>query len=244
MRILLTILLFGCLSTFAQQKKAIDSTRRAPQAFPAVKKVDVQVEKEQDSIVKSKLIKLALNNPDLKMLDANTAIAEANKAYAKMSWLSNVSIGANVNEFVIRNSPAASFFPKYNIGFNVPLDVLMRTKRDKRVADENINIVREQKKNKSNDIISEVLIRYENYKEKKEIVLLQKEYMEFDYSAYEASQQSYTEGSMSLEDMNRTYQVYLTEKAKLASKQKDFNVAVIMLEQLIGVPLNTVLINE
>jgi hypothetical protein len=37
--------------------------------------------------------------------------------------------------------------------------------------------------------------------------------------------------------MNKTHQAYLTEKSKLVTYQKELNISIIQLEQLIGVPL-------
>lgn len=195
----------------------------------------------QDSLIKLKLVSLALNNPNIRIAEAQTRIAEADLKKARTSWLNSVSVGANVNEFVIQNSAAASFFPKYNIGAIIPLDIISRTKRDKTVAKENITINQELKKDKEKYLATEVLLRYENYKEKREIVILQRSYMEYDFSAYEAAQRAYASGDMLVEDMNRTHQIYLTEQAKLVTKERDMNIAIIQLEELIGMPLDEAL---
>ena len=191
----------------------------------------------QDSLIKVKLVKLAMSNPNINIADANIRISEANLKSAKLAWLNSVVVGANINEFVVQNSAAASFFPKYNVGASVPLDIFSRTKREKKVARENIIINNELKKDKQTFLKSEVLMRYENYKEKREVVILQKSYMEYDFSAYEAAQRVYSEGDMTIEDMNKTHQIYLTEKSKLITRERDLNIAIIQLEELIGVPV-------
>lgn len=192
----------------------------------------------QDSLIKIKLVNLAMNNPNVLIADANIRIAEANQKQARLAWLNSVVVGANINEFVVQNSAAASFFPKYNIGASVPLDIFSRTKREKKVAHENIIISHESKKDRQTLLKSEVLMRYENYKEKREVVILQKSYMEYDYSAYEAAQRAYSDGDMTIDDMNKTHQIYLTEKSKLVTRERDLNIAIIQLEELIGVPLS------
>ncbi|HRO18606.1 MAG TPA: TolC family protein, partial [Ferruginibacter sp.] len=102
----------------------------------------VQVtEVDVDSLIKIKLVKLAIkNHPAVGMAEANTRIAEADYNRAKRSWMSSVSFGANINEFVVSNPDAANFFPKYNLGAMVPLDLFSRMKREKKVATEQINI--------------------------------------------------------------------------------------------------------
>lgn len=206
-------------------------------------KVDIS-SLNQDSLIKEKLVKLAEQNPAISIADANIRIADADVARSKLSWLSALNAGANINEFVIQGSQAASFFPKYNLGLIVPFDILSRYKRDKKVANENLLINYEIKKDKQQTLRTAVLVAYENYKEKNEIVLIQKSYIEYEYSAYEAAQKSYADGEISLEDMNKTHQAYLTEKSKLVTHQKELNISIIQIEQLIGVPLNVALKNK
>lgn len=200
---------------------------------------DVQyVEVNADSMIKVKLVKLALkNHPALAVNDANQEIAQADYKKAKMSWMNSIALGANVNEFVVSGSEAASFFPKYNVGASIPLDMFSRMKREKKVAQENMNIAQAQRQEQIRMIKSEVLMRYENYKEKKEAVNLQRTYMEYDLLAYEAAKAAYAEGDIPLEDMNKKHQIYLTEQSKMVAREKELNIAIIQLEEIIGVPL-------
>lgn len=194
-------------------------------------------ELNKDSIIRIKLVKLALDNPAMNMADASARIAREDLKRARTSWLSSLSVGSNVNEFVIQNSAAANFFPKYNIGILVPLDIVTRTKHDKAVAKENIVIAGELKKDKERAIKAETLIRYENYLEKREKVSIQRTYLEYNFSAYEGAQHDYANGDITLDAMNRAYQTYLSEKSNLISLEKEFNISVIQLEEMIGQPL-------
>ena len=195
----------------------------------------------EDSAIRERLVALALENPALKAADANIAIAKINQQKAKSSFLSSVTVGGNINEFVVNNSEAASFFPKYNAGLLIPLDLFSKSKAEKKTAAQNLIISTQTKESQARDIRTAVLILYENYKEKKEILLLEKSYIEYDYSAYEAAQKAYSDGDILLEEMNKTHQTYLTEKSKLISKEKELNIAIIQLEEVINVPLSEVI---
>jgi outer membrane protein TolC len=238
---ILLVLIIFIGDTIAQRIPQVpDSVRKKYQDMryeaANANKVDIS-SLNQDSLIRERLVKLAEQNPAISIADANIRIADADVARAKMSWLSALNIGANINEFVIQGSEAASFFPKYNLGLVIPFDIVSRNKRDKKVASENLLINNEIKRDKQQILRTAVLVGYENYKEKNEIVLIQKSYIEYEYSAYEAAQKSYTDGEISLEDMNKTHQAYLTEKAKLVTHQKELNISIIQLEQLIGVPI-------
>lgn len=241
--VFLTILvILGMQATvFAQRIAQVpDSLRKKYEATQretkAAKVVDLS-KLDQDSLIRVKLLELAQNNTDLVISDANIRIAEANLALAKKSWLSSVTAGANINEFVVNSSPLANFFPKYNLGIAVPFDIVSRVKREKRVAQETLLINQENKKEKQQLLRTELLIRYETYKEKKEQVVIQKNSIEYDYSNYLALQKQYADGDAKLEAMDKAYQNYLGEKVKLVSKELDLKIAIIRLEEMIGIPL-------
>lgn len=194
-----------------------------------------------DSLVKIKLVNLAYNNPAIKISESNINISYADLDRTKLSWLSNITVGANINEFVVSNSAAANFFPKYNLGLMFPLDYFKKIKHDKAVAKENISIAKELKNDKMQAIKSEVLSRYETYKEMKEVVFLQKSFLEYDFSNYESARSAYSDGNGTLMDLNKSHQNYLIGKSKLVSLEKDLNISIIRLEEMINVPLESAL---
>ncbi len=220
-------------------RKVVDEyngVTRQPTEAPAKSKIS------DENILKEKMVKLAIkNNPEMRMADANIEIAEIARNKAKSTLLSSVSLGGNANEFVINNSEAASFFPKYNIGMVIPLDLFAKAKAEKKTAIQNIAINTSQKDLIERTIRTKVLILYETYKEKKEIVELQKIAMEDDIASYEKAQQDYAANVITLDQLNKLYKASVNEKSILATKQKEYNVSVIELEQAIGTSLDKVL---
>jgi outer membrane protein TolC len=197
----------------------------------------------QDSLIKAKLVSLAINNPELDVDDANIKIAQYGLDMAKSSWLSMVNVAGNVNEFVIdgtriNGTAASTYYPKYNIGATLPFDIFSKTKGEKHIATQNIVLAKALKEDKIRLIKEEVLVRYEDYKEKKELMRLQKISGEGDNDSYIAAQKSYADGTIQLAEMNKTYQLYIDSQSKLVSAQRDLNVAAIHLEEMIGVPVD------
>jgi len=192
---------------------------------------------KNDSLIKVKLVQLAMNNPQLKIADASIQIAKSDISKANNSWLSTVNASANINEFVVNGSPGALYYPKYNFGLSIPFDIASKTKNLKKTANENLIINKELKKDKAEVIKAQVLMAYENYKEQRELVLIEKSFIEYKFAADEGAQQAFTDGEITIDDMNKMHQAYLQEKEKLITRQRDFNVAIIMLEQIVGVPL-------
>lgn len=245
--IFLALIVFCSNSIIAQSlSKMPDSVRKAVDEYNGVGQVvrnapPAPAAMSEDAL-KEKLVKLALkNNAEITAADANIRIAEISRKKANSSMLSSVNLGANANEFVINNSPAANFFPKYNIGVSIPLDLFAKNKAEKQTANQMITINTAQKELIEKNIRTKVLILYETYKEKKEIVELQKMAMEDDMTAYQNAQQDYADNIITLEDLNKLYKSSVNEKSILATKQKEFNIAVIELEEAIGVPLSKAL---
>lgn len=247
MKYILIALMVFCSNALVAQSlsKMPDSVRKAVDEYNGTGQV-VRVEKPvavvTDDAIKEKLVKLALkNDAEVTAAIANIRIAEIARKRANTSMLSSVNLGANANEFVINNSPAANFFPKYNIGVSIPLDLFAKNKAEKLTANQTITINTAQKEIIEKSIRSKVLILYETYKEKKQIVELQKMAMEDDIAAYEKAQQDYAENIITLEDVSKIYKASVNEKSILATKQKEFNISVIELEEAIGMPLSKAL---
>lgn len=231
------------MCTRAQRINQVPDTLRKPlQETPEKIAKKVQEDGPQsltaDDVIKNQLVKIALRNPMFDIDDANLAIAELNRKRAGASWLNSIALGGNVNEFVIRNSPNANFFPKYNAGIHLPLGIFSTVKNDKRVADQNIVIAKATKQQREMDIKAMVLTRYEDFKEKSELVTLQNISLANNLDDYKLAQKSFEEGVITIEALNKIYQNYMDERNKLVSFKRDLNVSVIALEQVLGMPLD------
>jgi outer membrane protein TolC len=192
----------------------------------------------RDSLFRIYLIQLVTENPEIKVADANVKIAEIDYKKAKTVPLSAVSAGANINEFVISNSAAANFFPKYNLGILIPLDIVAKSRREKQVAQQNMVIQNETRKTTTLQLKTKVLILFEDYKEKKELVRLQKISMEDEYQGYLSAQKDYADGNIEIVDLNRFYQAYLNKQADLVTRERNLNVAILQIEEQIGMDFN------
>jgi outer membrane protein TolC len=173
----------------------------------------------------------------LQVNEGNITIAELARERAKTSWLSQVNLGANINEFVVSNTAAANFYPKYNLGISIPFDIISRSRYEKRVADVNIYINHALKEDQAMKLKTAVLIKYEEYFEKKELAILQRIAISEYAAAYESAQKMYSDGAIKLDDVNKIYQSLVLEQSKGVSREKDLNIVIIEIEQLIGIKL-------
>jgi outer membrane protein TolC len=243
--ILIVLLFYGCVSIAQPGIKTSDSLKETVNQYtPAMKSVplsDTNIILNNEDDVKAQLILFALNNAQAVAADASVRIAEIARRKANSSFLGSVNLGGNVNEFVINNSPAANFFPKYNFGLTIPLDMFAKNKAEKRTANEMIIINTSQKELIGEALKAKVLIQYENYKEKKVLLELQRITTDDDIAAYEKAQKDYKNDIITIDDVNKIYREMIRSRGNLVSREKDLNIAIIEIEETIGVPLKTVL---
>jgi len=194
-----------------------------------------------DSLIKQKLIELALQNPSVKEADALINSSQYELKAANTSWLNAIVLSGNVNEFVINNTQingvaASTLYPKYNVGVNIPLGIF--TKQDKNIANEKVKQYDAQKDLKKRAIIKEVLQRYENYKEKRELLDLQKLITDDQYSNYQQYQRDFSTGEVKdVKDVNKEYQLWLAQRTKLRTSEKELKIAQLDVEEVIGTNL-------
>ena len=241
--LLIFIIAFASKTNAQSLSRLPDSVRKVVDQYNGVSKskVNLPVEKYNEDQIKSKLIKLALKNAQIVAAEASISIAEIARKKANSSLLSSVNVGANMNEFVINNSPAASFFPKYNFGLSISLDAFAKNKAEKKTADQLIIFNESQKEQLENNIRARLLIQYELYIEKKELLQLQKIAMEEELAAYSKAQFDFKNDDITMEELNKLYKATITERAILASKEKELNIAIIQLEEMIGMSLEKAL---
>jgi outer membrane protein TolC len=191
-----------------------------------------------DSLIKRKLIELALQNPAFKEADAMITSAQYELKGANTVWLNSIVLSGNINEFVINNTningiPASTLYPKYNFGVNIPLGLF--TRQEKNIAKEKVKIYDSQKDQKKRALTKEVLQRYENYKEKKELLNLQKLITDEQYSNYQQYQRDFASGEVKdIKDVNKEYQAWLQERTRLRTSEKDLKLAQLEIEEIIG----------
>ena len=221
-------------------RRIVDDYNGVRRTLPKAKTTKIQMTEEE--FIKEKLINLSLSNELIKAAEANIIISEIARKKANTSLLNSVTLGANINEFAITNSVVATLLPRYNLGLSVPLDLFAKNKAEKNTADQVIKINNFQKKILETNLKAKVLLQYEIYLEKLALLQYQKIAIEDNVADYETAQKSFKDASISLDELNKIYRGLVAEKAILATKEKELNVSIIQLEEIIGVPLKSVLI--
>jgi outer membrane protein TolC len=203
----------------------------------------------QDDI-KNKLVELAYNNPSIKIRDyeKDKTVSELHKAGA--NWLNYVTVSANLNEVTLKTYKSSSsttdirnqiYYPLWNVGINVPLGSLVGKGSDVKIARKNIAIATAEQEVAKRQIKAMVLSKYHDYLMTKEMLTLQNEVTEDDYTAFQTAETKLASGSISYESYTNTSQRYNDDRNKKLSLERDLNNVKLEIEEIIGVRLEDVI---
>jgi outer membrane protein TolC len=229
--LLLIVLIFSSISVFAQVPTNPSSAYR------------LNSDTGRMGDIRERLVQLALQNPLYEIADHNVTVAEYNIRLAKTSWLSLIIIAGNLNEFSIDPKSAGTssvYYPRYNFGISIPLDIFARSSNNTKIAYEKYMIAQSERNDRFRMIKADILTRYEDY-------LLAEEKLQFQYKitkdafeAYSKAEIDFKNNLIKIEDLNAFNTKWVDEQIKKLELQRDYNVSIIDIEKLIGVRLQDV----
>lgn len=202
----------------------------------------------QDDI-KDKLVQLAYNNPSIKVRDyeRDKTIAERQKAGAM--WLNYVTLSANLNEVTLKTYKSNNtndirnqiYYPLWNVNITVPLGSLVGKSSDVKVARKNVQIATAEQEVAKRQVKAMVLSKYHDYLMTKEMLGLQNEVTEDDYTAFQTAENKLANGSISFESYTSASQRYNDDRNKKLSLERDLANVKLDIEEIIGVKLEEVI---
>ena len=205
----------------------------------------------KNSDIRERLVQLAMNNPSYEISDRMTYIAAYQLRAAKGTWLAAISAQGNLNEFTIKDFGASTSttgttinngltYPRYNFGISIPFDIFARNSNAVRIARENVYIAQALKNEKFRQVKAEVLTKYEDYLLSKQKLDFQSQLSTDAYTNYQIAERDYRLNNIKAEDYSKAYRLWVAEQVLKLDLQRNFNVAKIEMEKLIGVKLEDV----
>jgi outer membrane protein TolC len=199
--------------------------------------------------IQNKLVQLAYNNPSIKIRDyeKDKTVAELHKAGA--NWLNYVTLSANLNEVTLKTYKTTNtndirnniYYPLWNVGINVPLGSLVGKGSDVKVARKNVDIAVAEQEVAHRQVKAMVLSKYHDYLMTKEMLTLQNEITEDDYTAFQTAETKLASGSISYESYTTSSQRYNDDRNKKLSLERDLSNVKLEIEEIIGVKLEDVI---
>lgn len=191
-----------------------------------------------------KLVRLAWqNNPTVGVLHAELEQASLGVKYSKWNWLDNFRFTGNLNEFNIDNpnpTEGSQFFPRYNISASVSLGTFFTNPIKTKAERQNVSISENNINQKKLEIRSQVLKLYQTYLSNKEIYDLRTQMEEDAFSDFKLKEQGFSRGETSLADYSFSMDRYNQQKIFKIQAEKEVQISIIELEELIGIKLSDV----
>jgi outer membrane protein TolC len=195
--------------------------------------------------IREKLVQLAMQNPSFEIADRTVNVATYQLRRAKGAWLSVISATGNVNEYTInpKSAPSnqATLYPKYNFSLNLPLDFFTSRANDVKIARENVYIANAQKNEQFRIIRRAVLSAYEDYLMHKEKLELMTRMTQSEYTEYKLAEKDFSDGLITPEVFKKAENAYYEQQMRKVDFQRNFSIAKLELEQMIGVSIDDVL---
>jgi outer membrane protein TolC len=196
--------------------------------------------------IRERLVQLAIQNPSMEIEDRNVAAAAYGVRKAKTNALNQISVQGNLNEFSITHNAQASatganLYPRYNIGFVLPLGLLTTRAQDIHIAREQLAVAEAQRNEHYRVLREAVLSKYEDYLMAVDLLNLERQVTEDAYARYGKIEKGFAEGRITDEEYTTAYRNYNTEQAKQRTLERNLRVTTIEMERYIGVKLEDVL---
>jgi outer membrane protein TolC len=231
-QLLLILLLFSALTMYGQVPKNPSSAYR------------LNSDTGRMSDVRERLVQLALQNPLYEIADHNVTIAEYNIRLAKTSWLGQIQVAGNLNEFSIDPKSAGTasvYYPRYNFGVVIPLDIFSKSVNNTKIAYEKYMIAQAERNNSFRLIKADILTRYEDYLLAEEKLRFQYKITNDAFEAYSKAEVDFKNNIIKIEDLNLFNSRYIDAQIRRLELQRDYNVTKIEIEKLIQVKLEDVI---
>lgn len=202
-------------------------------------------ESSQASEFEERLVQLAWrNHPSNEALRREVNIAGYNVKQSNVSWLENVRVTGNMNEFTINKAAdpfgRAAFFPKYNIGasislgtfFTIPYNI-KKSKEALVISQANVNAQKLAVRNAVLKLYNEFLMRERIFKLHSQALL--------DYeTSHKLAEQRFRRGEITFEAYSLSQTSYNDVMVAHLQSERDYKNAKLDLEQWIGMRLEDV----
>jgi outer membrane protein TolC len=202
-------------------------------------------ESSQLSEFEEKLIQLAWkNHPDNEALRREVNIAAYNVKQTNTSWLDNVRITGNLNEFTINKYAdpfgRAAFFPKYNISASVSIGTFFNIPYNIRKSKETLLITQANVNAQKLAVRNNVLKLYNDYLMRERIYKLQSQALLDNETSHKLAEQRFKRGDITFETYSQSLAAYNDIMIAQLQAERDYKNAKLDLEQWIGLRLEDV----
>jgi outer membrane protein TolC len=197
------------------------------------------------SELEEKLVQLAWkNHPSNEVLRREVNIAQYNVKQSNASWLENIRISGNANEFTLNKQAdtfgRADFFPLYNIGASITLGTFFTIPYNIKKNREALVISHENVNAQKLAVRNAVLKLYNEYVMRERVYKLQSQALLDNETSHKLAEQRFRRGEITFETYSGSLAGYNDIMVMQLQAERDYKNAKLDLEQWIGVRLEDV----
>jgi outer membrane protein TolC len=202
-------------------------------------------ESSQASEFEEKLVQLAWrNHPSNEALRREVNIAGYTIKQNNASWLENIRVSGNLNEFTINKASdpfgRAAFYPKYNFGASVSLGTFFTIPYNIKKSKEMLVIAQANVNTQKLTVRNTVLKLYNEYLMRERIYKLQSQALLDNETSHKLEEQRFRRGEITFDLYSQSLAAYNEAMVLQLESERDFKNAKLDLEQWIGMRLEDV----
>lgn len=196
--------------------------------------------------LEERLVQIAWQNHPLnEMQKSSIRIAELDVKNNRWSWLDNIGVTGNLNEFNLDESRdidnRSQFFPRYNVSARVSLGMFVSIPIQTKMSKERVIIEEHRLKDRKLEIRAEVLRRYNDYKMAQEAFKIQSEIIEDAQTTFAYYEEQFKNGEIPFERYSLQKTTFNQARLAHLDAKRVLEEQKISLEQILGVPLEDIL---
>ena len=228
------LVLFASATGYAQKKS------KNPNAIDTA-----AIMRDETMTVENKLVALALAGPQIMGSDAQNKVNEYQLKKAQQSWLNLLSVSSSYN-FSNQlnkgdNNGNVYVAPGLNLGVTIPFGIIFSKGTDVKIRRESLKQSQFNLDVAARNLKAEVLSKYLEYKNYRELILMQSKVVDDEQAALKQVENKFREGGTSIEVYNNATKIYNNEVAKKLNLQLSQDQTRLQIEALIGVSLDEVI---
>ncbi len=183
------------------------------------------------------------NHPSNKVEMQKVEQAQTLRSKARWSWLDNIYVEGNYNEFTGReevDDMARAIYPRYNVGVRLPLSTFVQTPLSAQAANDHVLITEFNVNTKKLSVRENIMLAVERLKERFKVVKLRERIQEDYFLMFQSAEKKFKAGEMTIDSYRTTSQAYYLKEEEIIQARSLFNQQRIALEAMIGVELKDV----
>lgn len=202
-------------------------------------------EGSQGSEFEERLVQLAWrNHPSNEAVRREVNVAAYDVKLSNASWLENIRITGNMNEFTINKAAdpfgRAAFFPKYNIGASISLGTFLTTPYTIKKSKEILVISQANVNTQKLAVRNTVLKLYNEFQMRERIYKLHSQALLDNETSHKLAEQRFRRGEITFETYSLSLGSYNDVMVAQLQSERDYKNAKLDLEQWIGMRLEDV----